>query len=80
MDSHRQASSHMIRGPRTAILKVPTPEDRTTHRRWARMVLACYCFVIVCGGIAALAHRSMTNPDDQLAQASSQKNFPYHGR
>ena len=80
MGSHRQASGHMIRRPRTAILTVPTPEDRTTHRRWARMVLACYCLVIVCGSIAALAHRSMTNPDNQLAQAASQKNLPSRGR
>ena len=76
MDTYRQASAHLIRGPRTAILKASTPEERATYRRWACTVLACYCLVFVWYGIAFLANHSTENPDNKVAQASSQKNFP----
>jgi hypothetical protein len=74
MDSYRQASAHIIRGPRTAILKAATPEESATYRRWACIVLACYCLAIV-WGIAVLANYSTLDPDNQMAQPSSQKNF-----
>jgi hypothetical protein len=76
MDVYRQASGRMIRGPRTVISMASTPEERTTHRRWACAVLACYCLLLVCGCITALANHSTKNSDGQVAHASSQKNFP----
>jgi hypothetical protein len=66
MDAYRQASGRMTRGPRTAILMASTPEERTTHRRWACAVLACYCLLFVCGCFAALAEHSNTKSDNQL--------------
>jgi hypothetical protein len=44
-----------------------TPEERATFRRWARIVLACYCLVLVWGCIAILANRSAATPDNTLA-------------
>jgi hypothetical protein len=76
MNSYREASTHVIRGPRTAILKASTPEERATYGRWARIVLACYGVVFVWGCIAVLADRSIANPDSKLTQALSQTEFP----
>jgi hypothetical protein len=75
MDTYRQASAHMIRNPRTAILRASTPEERATYRRWACTVLACYCLLFVWGYIAVLANHSIANSGNQAARASSQKNF-----
>jgi hypothetical protein len=76
MNSYCQVSAHVTRGPRTAILKASTPEERATYRRWARIVLACYGLVFVWGCIAVLADHSTANPDSKLTQASSQTEFP----
>jgi hypothetical protein len=75
MDSYRQVFVQTIRVPRSAILKPSTPEETTTHRRWAFTVLAFYCVLFTCTGVAILAISSMTDPDRQVARASSQKNL-----
>ena len=80
MNGYRQASAHVVRGPRTAILKASTPEESATYRRWARIVLACYGLVFVWGCIAVLADHSTANPDSKLTQASSQTEFPNPSR
>ena len=75
MDSSRQDFTHTIRGSRSAMLSAATPEDRVTHRRWARAVLACYCLLLVSGCIVVLANHSTAKSNDQAALTSSQKNF-----
>ncbi|MGY3506997.1 MULTISPECIES: hypothetical protein [unclassified Bradyrhizobium] len=37
-----------------------TQEDRITHRRWAKAVLAFYAILFFAGGIAIGLHQSMT--------------------
>jgi hypothetical protein len=76
MDTYRQASTHIIRGSRSTILNASTPEDRATYRRWAWIVLACYCLLLVWGCIVVQANHSTASSDDQAARTSSQKNFP----
>jgi hypothetical protein len=79
MDTDRQTSARMIRGPRIAILDASRPEDRATYRRWARAVLAFYGLVLAWGCVAILANHSTANLDNQVAQASSQKNSSSQG-
>jgi hypothetical protein len=76
MDTFRQAAAHTTRRPRTAILQALTPEEKATYRRWARIVLACYCLVSILGCIAVLRNYSAANSDDRLAQTSPPRNIP----
>jgi hypothetical protein len=76
MDTNRQAFTHIIRRSGSAMLNPSTPEDRATYKRWARIVLACYCLLFVSGCIVVLANHSTANSYDQAARTSSQKNFP----
>jgi hypothetical protein len=76
MDTYRQASTHIIRGSRSAILNASTPEEGATYRRWACTVLACYCLLLVSGCIVVLTNHSTANSDDQAARTFSQSNFP----
>jgi hypothetical protein len=73
MDTFGQESAHITRGPRTAIFKALTREDRATHSRWARTVLASYGAFFVLGGIAILGSHSSSNSNNPAAQASLQK-------
>jgi cytochrome c-type biogenesis protein CcmH/NrfG len=74
MDTFHQAAAHTTRRPRTAILQALTPEEKATYRRWARIVLACYCLVLIWGCITVLGNYSTANSGDQLAQATTQRN------
>jgi hypothetical protein len=76
MDSFRQPAAYTTRRPRTAILQASTPEEKATYRRWARLVLAGYCLVLIWGGIAVLRNHSAANSHDRLAQTSPQRNIP----
>jgi hypothetical protein len=76
MDIFRATAAPTTRRPRTAILQALTPEEKATYSRWARIVLACYSLVLISGCIAVLGNYSTANSDDQLAQASSQRNIP----
>jgi hypothetical protein len=76
MDIFRQPAAHTTRRPRTAILQALTPEETATYRRWARLVLACYCLVLIGGCIAVLRNYPAANPDDRLAQTLPQRNIP----
>jgi hypothetical protein len=75
MDPLNGKSAPILRGTRASILAASTPEDRTTYRRWVRIVLAFYGALVVSGGIAlAVLHPSTTSHDpgaqDVLAKAS----------
>jgi hypothetical protein len=74
MESYRQASAHTIRAPRSVIFKPSTPEEMTTHRNWARIVLMFYCCLFICTCTAILAISSIASPERQVVQASPQKN------
>jgi hypothetical protein len=75
MDPLNGKSAPILRGTRASILAASTPEDRATYRRWARIVLAFYCTLVVSGGIALVVqHPSAASRDpgaqDVLAKAS----------
>jgi len=69
MDTYSQDSAHRTNGPTHAVLRAPTREEKVTHRRWARAVLAFYCSLLVLGGIAVQASRSSVNSNDTVARA-----------
>jgi hypothetical protein len=64
MDTYSQDSAHTTGRPAT----FQTPEDKATHRRWARAVLAFHCSLFVLGGIAILANYSGTNSSNLVVQ------------
>lgn len=76
MDTYRHDSAHITCAPRIAAFAASSPEEKATHRRWARAVLAFYCALSALVGIAILTSHTVADPNDQLAQASLQKNSP----
>ncbi len=48
------------------------PEDRDTHRRWARAVLAFYSCLFVLGAIAIEIKHTTASTQGLVAQAASQ--------
>ena len=79
MDTYRHDSAHTTCA-RTAIFEASSPEEKATHRRWARAVLAFYCSLFALVGIIILASHSAQDPNDQVAQASLQKSSPAESR
>ena len=76
MDTYSHDSAHITCGSRIATFEASSPEEKATHRRWARTVLAFYCSLFALIGIAILASHSTAGPNEQVAQASLQKSSP----
>jgi len=74
MDSYRHDSANITCGSKLAISEASSPEEKATHKRWARGVLAFYGALFALIGIAILAVQSDSDPNNQVAQASLQKN------
>ena len=65
MDTYSQDSAHTTSAS-PAIIQ--TPEDKATHRRWARALLTFYFSLFVLGGVAIVANYSGNNSGKLLAQ------------
>lgn len=68
MDGYRQEfTCNGISSSTPAHLKILTPEEATTYRRWRRAVLAFYCSVLLLGGVALVV--SIPAQHREMAQA-----------
>ena len=73
MDSYSQDSA---RTTNVAPAMLQTPEDKATHRRWARAVLTFYFSLFVLGGIAIVANYSGDNSGKLVAQNTHARSAP----
>jgi hypothetical protein len=76
MDDYRQHAAHIANELIAGILKALTPAEKATHQRRARAMLAFYCSLLLCGGIAILANHSSSNTNSVMAQVSTPRKAP----
>ena len=60
MDYFSEDSAHVTNGFSQNDPAASSPEDRITHKRWAKAVLAFYACLFLAGATAIGVHQSMT--------------------
>lgn len=70
MDTYSRFVAHATSRLPQANFQTLTPEDKTTHRRWARAVLAIYSCMFVLGAIGIEANHMMASSKGMGAQTS----------